>query len=107
MVRRQVRKGLHSHGIGRHSNAEIVAIGTRSIDAMADHLGQKPYFMGAEPTGVDATVFAFAAGALCPAFDTPLRTAAERHANLRSYVGRMTARFYPELGEVAGIKAAA
>jgi glutathione S-transferase len=107
MVRRQIRKMLHAHGIGRHTNAELVAIGTRSIDAMADHLGQKPYFMGPEPTGVDATMFAFAAGALCPAFDTPLRTAAERHANLRSYVGRMTARFYPELGEVAGIKAAA
>jgi hypothetical protein len=62
--------------------------------------------MGPEPAGVDATMFAFAAGALCPAFDTPLRTAAERHANLRGYVGRMTARFYPELGEIAGIKAA-
>ncbi len=107
MVRRQVRKTLKAHGLGRHSNAEIVAIGTRSIDAIAEHLGQKPYFMGGEPSGVDATMFAFAAGALCPAFDTPLRTAAERHGNLRSYVARMTARFYPELGEVAGIRAAA
>jgi glutathione S-transferase len=107
MVRRQIRKMLKAQGLGRHSNAEVVAIGTRSVDAMADQLGQKPYFMGAEPSGVDATMFAFAAGTLCPAFDTPLRTAAERHANLRSYVGRMTARFYPELGEVAGIKAAA
>ena len=107
MVRRQIRKMLHAHGIGRHSNADLVAIGTRSIDAIADHLGQQRYFMGAEPSGVDATMFAFAAGALCPAFDTPLRTAAERHANLRTYVGRMTARFYPEFGEIAGIKAAA
>jgi glutathione S-transferase len=107
MVRRQVRKTLKAHGLGRHSNAEIVAIGTRSIDAIADHLAQKPYFMGGEPSGVDATMFSFAASALCPAFDTPLRTAAERHANLRGYVGRMTARFYPELGEVAGIKAVA
>ncbi len=54
--------------------------------------------MGAEPTGVDATMFAFVAGVLCPAFDTPIRTAAERHDNLKRYVGRMTARFYPELG---------
>src|SRR5262245_4970298 len=107
MVRRQIRKGLNTQGLGRHSNAEIVAIGTRSIDAIAEHLGQKPYFMGPELSGVDAAMFAFIAGALCPSFDTPLRTAAERHANLRSYVGRMTARFYPELGEVAGVKAAA
>jgi glutathione S-transferase len=107
MIRRQVRKTLHGQGIGRHSNAEIVALGTRSIDAMADHLGQKPYFMGAEPSGADATMLAFVAGMLCPVFDTPLRAAAERHANLRGYVGRMTARFYPELGEIAGIKASA
>ena len=64
MVRRQVRKALHAHGLGRHSNAEIVAIGTRSIDAIADHLGQKPSSW-ARAERVDATMFAFAAGALC------------------------------------------
>jgi hypothetical protein len=63
--------------------------------------------MGAEPTGVDATIFAFAAGTLCPTFDTPLRTAAERLDNLRRYVGRMTARYYPDRAELAGCKAAA
>ena len=35
-----------------------------------------------------------------------MRTAAERHDNLKRYVGRMTARFYPELREIAGCKAA-
>src|SRR4029453_17156260 len=49
--------------------------------------------MGPEPTGLDATAFAFVAGTLCPLFDTPLRTSAERHENLKRYVGRMTARF--------------
>jgi hypothetical protein len=52
-------------------------------------------------------MFAFVAGALCPVFDTPVRTAAERHDNLKRYVGRMTGRFYPGLGEIAGVKAAA
>jgi glutathione S-transferase len=103
MIRRQIRKALRAQGMGRHSGPEIVAIATRSIDAIAD----KPFIMGAEPTGVDATMFAFVAGALCPVFDTPIRTAAERHDNLKRYVGRMTARFYPGLGEIAGVKAAA
>jgi glutathione S-transferase len=107
MVRRQVRKGLHAQGTGRHSPDEIVALATRGIDSISDYLAQKPFFMGADPTGVDATIFAFVAGLLCPAFDTPLRTAAERHDNLRTYVGRMTARYYPELGEIAGCKAIA
>ena len=107
MVRRSIRKTLHAQGLGRHTKAEIVAIGTRSLDAIADFLGDKPFFMGPEPVGADATMFAFAAGALCPVFETPLRRAAERHDNLRRYVGRVAARFYPDLGEVAGIKAAA
>jgi len=92
---------------GPAHGAEIVALGTRSIAAIADFLGSKPFFMGGEPTGADATMFAFVAGALCPYFDTPLRTAAERHENLRRYVGRMTARYYPELGQIAGCPAAA
>jgi glutathione S-transferase len=38
MIRRQIRNRLHAHGMGRHSKAEIVALGTRSIDAIADFL---------------------------------------------------------------------
>jgi glutathione S-transferase len=74
---------------------------------MAAYLGPKAFFMGAEPVGVDATVFSFVAGALCPTFETPIRCAAERHDNLKRYVGRMTARFYPDLREIAGCQAAA
>ena len=106
-VRRDIRRTLHGQGLGRHTQDEIVALGTRGIDAVADYLGAKPYFMGDEPAGVDATMFAFTAGILCPLFETPLRTAAERHDNLRRYVGRMTARYYPELTEMAGCRAAA
>jgi glutathione S-transferase len=107
MVRRKVRKSLHAHGVGRHSQGEITALAAGSIDAIADFLGTKPYFFGDEPTGVDATMFAFVASALCPVFETPRRAAAERHDNLKRYVGRMAARYYPQLGEVAGCKAAA
>jgi Glutathione S-transferase N-terminal domain/Glutathione S-transferase, C-terminal domain len=93
LVRRQVRKSLYAQGMGRHSSEEITALATRSIDSIADFLGDKTFFMGPEPVGVDATIFAFLAGTLCPTFDTPIRTAAERRDNLRHYVARMTARF--------------
>jgi glutathione S-transferase len=107
IVRRSVRKRTKAHGMGNHTQSEIIALGTRSIDAIADYLGAKAFFMSNEPTAVDATMFAFVAGALCPHFETPLRTAAERHDNLRRYVGRITARFYPDHAEIAGCKAAA
>jgi glutathione S-transferase len=107
IVRRQLRRTLRGQGLGRHSAAEITALTTRSFDAISDYLGTKPFFMSSEPTGVDATMFAFIAGVLCPVFDTPIRTAIERHGNLKDYVGRMAARFYPEFKELAGTKLAA
>jgi hypothetical protein len=52
-------------------------------------------------------MFAFAVSAICPLFESDLQRAAASHDNLRRYVGRMTARFYPELSEIAGCRAAA
>jgi hypothetical protein len=57
MVRRKVRQSLRAHGMGRHAPVEVAALAPRSIDAMAAYLGRKTFFMGAEPVGVDATVF--------------------------------------------------
>jgi glutathione S-transferase len=107
MVRRQVRKALRGQGTGRHSATEVSELGSRSLQAISDYLDGKPFFMGPDPAGVDATIFAFVVSAMCPLFTSPLQQAAASHDNLRSYVGRMTARFYPELGEIAGCKAAA
>lgn len=96
MIRRSVRRNLYGQGTGRHSFPERHRIGVKAIDSVADYLGAKPFFMGSEPHGIDATVFAFMTMALCPLFDTPLRDAAERHDNIRRYVARMSARYYPE-----------
>ena len=72
--------------------------------AVADYAGRVSF--GREPTGIDATAFAFIAGTLCPIFIAEVRSAAERHDNLRAYVGRMTARYYPDRRELAGCIAA-
>jgi len=107
MVRRKVRGMLQAQGMGRHTDDEKAALGGRSIAAIADFLGDKPYLMGADPCGADASTFAFVAGMLCPHFRSPVRDAAKRYDNLRRYVGRMTARYYPDCAEIAGCKAAA
>ena len=101
VARRQIRAEIHGHGMGRHAPEEIVARGTRSLDAAADFLADKSFMMGAEISGLDATAFAFIGGSLCPLFDTPLRGAVERHDNLKRYVGRMAECFYPDLTEMA------
>jgi glutathione S-transferase len=95
-VRRDVRKAIYAHGIGRHSTDEIAQLAARDIAALSAQLGDQPYFMGNEPTGIDATVFGFVASALCPAFKTRSRIAAESHPNLIAYNQRMMAKYYPD-----------
>ncbi len=95
MVRREVARNLHGHGMGRHSRDEIVVLGNRAIDALASVLGDKPYLMGAQRCGADATVLAFIAAVLTPFFDTPMRHHAEAHENLVRYRDRLLAEFYP------------
>jgi glutathione S-transferase len=94
-VRRTVRKNLHAHGIGRHTKDEQTALAARSIDSVANVLGENAYLMGATRCGADATVFAFIVGVLNPFFASPMRPYAERHGNLVAYCDRMRKEFYP------------
>jgi glutathione S-transferase len=95
MVRRSVRKSLYAHGMGRHSSNEIVRLGKRAVDALAQVLGDNPYLLGAKRCGADATAFSFASGLLCPFFEGPVRAHAQQHRNLVHYCDRLRAEFYP------------
>lgn len=96
-IRGDVKQRLWGQGFGRHSRPEIEQLGKASLDALAAILGSKPFLFGAEPSGADATAYAFVESALCDLFETPIRTHAEAHATLVDYRLRMRARFYPEL----------
>lgn len=97
MVRRSVRRNLHGQGFGRHSRDEIVRLAARDLDAISDFLGAKPWLMGNEPCGADASVWSAVANCLCPYFTSGLRTAAEQHANLIAYRDRGMQRWFPDL----------
>ena len=93
LVTRSVRKSLDGQGHGRHSRREGLVIGQSAIDAFAAQLGDRPFLMGEEPTGADASVYPMLLGNLAPSFETGLRHMAEGHANLVAYVERMRDRF--------------
>jgi glutathione S-transferase len=97
MIRRQVRRNLHGQGLARHTPAEIATLMGRAIDALAAVLDDKPYLMGEDTCGADATAYAFTLGLLCPLFDTPMREQTASHTNLVAYAERMRARFHPDL----------
>lgn len=96
VAQRKVRSNLAGHGLGLHEVQDIMAFGAADIDACAGLLGDQDWFMGAEPTGVDATGVAFLANVLVPDIESPLKATARRHPNLVAYVERGRARWYPD-----------
>ena len=92
----RVGETMRLGGLARHTPPEIVMLGTRSLSALSLLLADKPYVMGDRPCGIDATVFGSVAGLLTPFFDSPLRRRALTFANLRAYVDRMMAQYYPD-----------
>jgi len=93
-IRRRVRRMLRAQGIGLHSRDEIYAMGAKDVEAIAAELGTKPFLLGSEPTSVDAAVWPYIVGTLVPPFESPLKQAMQRQANLVEYSERMNARFF-------------
>jgi len=94
--RQAVREYLHGQGFGRHSLEDITVLVGIGYGALARLLGDKPYLLGDRPCGADASIFAQLASVLTPFFDSPVRDAALRHANLVAYSDRMMASYFPE-----------
>ena len=101
MVKREVRRNLHGHGIGRHSDEERLILARQALDSLSGLLGSKPYLTGPDPCGGDATFGAFMISGLCETFDSPLRGALAEHANLVAYAGRMRDRYFKADAEAA------
>lgn len=94
LVRKSQLKALYRQGIGRHSRDEIYALGKADITALADFLADKPFFMGEQPTSLDATAYAFLANILQQPIADPLQAQARSFANLGRYCERMKERYY-------------
>lgn len=95
-IRQNMIDQMHGHGMGRHTSEEVHRIGTADLIAISDFLGDKPFFFGDEPTGVDATVYAYLAHVIDLPLDSPSTQVARGRQNLVDYCRRMRARFYPE-----------
>ncbi|MGN6515997.1 MAG: glutathione S-transferase family protein [Rhizomicrobium sp.] len=98
-ARQRVREKIDHHGLGRHKHEETIELAERSLAALSVMLGDKPYVMGENPTGVDATAAAMVAAVLTPYFTGELRRRAERYPNLIAYRDRMLAQYYPDFAK--------
>ncbi len=97
VYRYKIRQQIYGHGIGRHESQDIFELAMWDIDALSECLGDKKYFWGDQPTALDATAFGFLINTIdCP-IESPLKEYGLSKSNLANYVGRIKARYYPEL----------
>jgi glutathione S-transferase len=93
-ARERIRSYLHGHGLGRHTKEEIYALGEADVTALSAYLEDRPYFLGEEPTSLDATAYGFLANILYVGYETPLEAHAKTLPNLWAYGDRMRQRYY-------------
>jgi glutathione S-transferase len=94
IARKETRKNLKGHGMGRHQAEEIYTIGKKDLTALATFLGDKPFFMGDRPTSLDACAHASLKNVLCPQLPSPLLDHARQFPQFVSFCQRMDDRYY-------------
>lgn len=94
--RKTVLSQMHGHGMGRHSSEEITQIICADFQALSDFLADKPFFMGEQPTTLDATAYAYVGNFIKPPYGSPIVDYALQRANLCNHYERMTQQFFSE-----------
>lgn len=77
VVRRQVRRDLQGHGLGRMTRSEIIDLATEDLSALSAQLQDKPFMFGDRVSALDATAYGLLANALVPDLPSPMATVAK------------------------------
>ncbi|MFZ2170980.1 MAG: glutathione S-transferase family protein [Methylococcaceae bacterium] len=95
IARKNVMNALYKHGMGRHSDDEIVEIGNRDLQALSDFLDNKTYFFGDKPATLDAVAYAMLVEMIrIPVFTAPIFDRAKSYRNLVEFTGRFHQNYF-------------
>jgi len=97
VYRRKIKSQILGHGMGRLNHQEVFELGREDIESLAQFLGKKSYFMGEEPTSLDASAYGILVNILACPIESPLKEYALEQKNLYNYCRRMQNEFFPEL----------
>lgn len=97
LIRRKVRASLQAQGVGRHTDAEIQALGQADLSALSALLGDSLYFLGDEPHIVDAAAYAFVEGISRFPLDSQVQRHLKTLTNLMAFRDRVRGRYWAEL----------
>ncbi|MFP5274654.1 glutathione S-transferase family protein [Coleofasciculus sp.] len=95
-IRESICSQMYGHGMARHSNEEIIQIICADFQALSDFLADKPFFMGDEPTTLDATAYAYIGAFIKPPYQSPIVDYVLQQSNLCQHYERMTHQFFSD-----------
>jgi len=97
VARRGTVKRINGHGMGSHSNEEVLDIAKKSFASLAVLLNDKPYFFGEKMSSLDLIVFAQLSSHTLATLDNPMIRAAQKHENLLAFTRRIQETYFPNL----------
>jgi glutathione S-transferase len=95
-VRKDIKKTLHSQGIGRHAEEEIYNHAEELIDVFSERLGERPCFSTDAPTVFDAASYGMFENFIHGTQYLPQKAAAKKHANIVRYTENLRDSCFPE-----------
>lgn len=94
IARRGIKAALVEHGMGRHSDDEIIQIANRTLTDLSVLLSDKKYFFGDSPSTFDAVAYAFLAQVTLSTLDNPLNQLARNFDNLVQFCKHINLKYY-------------
>ena len=94
LARRSTRGQLDAQGTGRHAREEVYTMGRTLIDAAAESLGSKRFFLGNDPSKLDASAFGMFDCLGAGPFDNPVKSCLLGHQNLVDYCERIRTTYW-------------
>lgn len=95
IVQGKIKRDLEGQGLGRHEREAIYAFAKEDIQALADFLADKPYFMGDQISLADITVASFLCNIVQVELDSPIKQYVLAHPNLDRYQQRLAPQLFP------------
>ena len=89
LVRKDRAKQAWQQGMARHSYDEVAHLGISAWEAVATLLADQPYFLGTQPSTIDATCFAFIHTVIKHPFPSPMQEFVQSHEKLVAYHDRI------------------
>ncbi len=95
LIRRKIVAAALGQGVARLPASERVARSKADVRAVAELLGDKPYFF-VRPSSYDAIAYAFLANVLWAPYETAIKHELRAQANLVAFLERMKAAYYAD-----------